>query len=245
MNILIVDDEPLARLRLTHLLRDLEPEARLFEAATTSEAVQKSNQEPMDLVLLDIHMPGTSGLSWLKELKQQAEPPAVIMITAYSEHALQALQQGANGYLLKPVKREDLAQALAQSKKTHRLQRSTLHAPTSIEGPTHPICVYVDGTGDYVKPLDILYCSAEGRWVKVVTQTHEYMSDRALKDWEVMLQNQLVRIHRGILINPEYVAALRRQTGQYSVVLRNDVRLPVSRRHAKAVKQRIQAAVMR
>lgn len=236
MNILIVDDEPLARLRMVHLLRDLEPDASLFEAESAMDAMQQNNRTLMDLVLLDIHLPGESGLSWLHQLKQQAEPPAVIMITAYSEHALSALQQGANGYLLKPVKREDLAHALAQSKKPHRLQRSSIQPTADV---TRPVCMHADGTGDYVSPRDILYCCAEGRWVKVVTQAHEYMSDRALKDWESLLENLLIRVHRGILVNPEQVSALRRQTGQYSLELNNGVRLPVSRRHAKAVKLRM------
>ncbi|WLD58275.1 LytTR family DNA-binding domain-containing protein [Salinispirillum sp. LH 10-3-1] len=235
MQVLIVDDENLARSRLEQLVRDINPNATVYQAASTLAAQHciEATQADITLVLLDIEMPGGSGLDWLSVLKERHNPPAVIMTTAYSDYALPAIQQGADGYLLKPIKRVDLEDTLARVRKTHRLHQTPASSASS------RICLNADGKGDYLAITDIRYCQAEERWVKVVTEQHEYISDRPLKDWEALVGEQLLRIHRSFLLNPSYMRTLRRLEGHYEVEIDQAVRLPVSRRHAQAVKTRL------
>lgn len=233
MHLLIVDDETLARDRLAQLVSDVEPDARTSQAATVAaaEAVMAGASDPVSLVLLDIEMPGETGLDWLQRLSQASQPPAVIMTTAWAEYALPAIQQGADGYLLKPVKSADLAKALAQARKKNRLQGTQV-----VRVPLN-----TDGTGGYV-PLDnIVYCVADARWVRVIVdeEAQEQVSDRALKDWEAEFGHVLVRTHRSYLVHHNAVVAVRREDGQTVVDTIAGDTLPVSRRHVTALRQRL------
>lgn len=238
MQVLIVDDENLARGRLEQLVQDISPQATVYHAACTLAAQQliETAQSDITLVLLDIEMPGGTGLDWLRILKARNHPPAVIMTTAYSDYALPAIQQGADGYLLKPIKRAELEDTIARVRKTHRLHQSAAHSSEE------RICLNADGTGDYLTVSNIVYCQADERWVKVVTEQHEHISDRPLKEWEALIGDQLLRIHRSYLLNPRHMRALRRLEGHYEVEIGQNVRLPVSRRHTQAVKKRLSGA---
>ncbi len=234
MSILIVDDEPLARERLASLLADTVPEAQVLSAPNVQAAEELliHARPPVEVVLLDIEMPGQSGLDWLRSLNRLASPPAVIMITAWAEYALPAIQHGADGYLLKPVKAEELRTALERAQRQNRLQARQ-------QNPRVPL--NSDGTGDHVELHRICYCMAEGRWVRVVTDDHEHVSDRPLKEWESQYPQALARIHRTYLIGLPALEALQRDGGQYQVQLRNGTRLPVSRRHVKPLRDRLTA----
>ncbi|MCH8551757.1 MAG: LytTR family DNA-binding domain-containing protein [Natronospirillum sp.] len=232
MTILIVDDEPLARDRLAALLTDLVPADQIITAASVpaAEAALAQARPPVEVVLLDIEMPGQTGLDWLQSLSQLTSPPAVIMTTAWADYALPAIQQGADGYLLKPVKADELRTALERAQRQNRLQARQLN-------PRVPI--NADGTGDHVALDSICCCTAESRWVRVVTDEHEHVSDRPLKEWEELYPQALVRIHRAHLIGLAALESLQREDGQYQVVLRNGDRLPVSRRHVRPLRQRL------
>lgn len=232
MSILIVDDEPLARERLASLLTEVAPEAQILSAPNVqaAEELLTHARPPVEVVLLDIEMPGLSGLDWLRSLNRLASPPAVIMITAWSEYALPAIQQGADGYLLKPVKAEELRSALARAQRQNRLQARQ-------QNPRVPL--NSDGTGDHIELNSICYCTAESRWVRVVTDDHDHVSDRPLKDWESQYPQTLVRIHRAYLIGLPALEALQRDGGHYQVLLRSGTVLPVSRRHVRPLRERL------
>ena len=106
MRVLIVDDEPLARMRLRSLLADpLQPRTQVVgEAGSGAEALHLLAQQPVDLLLLDIHMPGLDGLGLAARLRGQPAAPAVVFVTAHTEHALQAFDLAAADYLTKPVR---------------------------------------------------------------------------------------------------------------------------------------------
>lgn len=231
LSVLIVDDEALARDRLSRLIRDDLPGAVVTLAASVPEARRKLTEAtpPIQLVLLDIEMPGATGLEWLRELQAQSQPPAVIMTTAWADYALPAIQQGADGYLLKPVKAAELHQALAQAQRQNRLQS---------EQRTR-VALHQDGSGEHISLAEILYCEANVRWVRVVTSSGEQVSDRPLKDWEASFGQALVRIHRSYLVHQNAVTAVSRGPGQARVTLTNGDTLPVSRRHTTALRQRL------
>ena len=107
MKILIVDDEPPARERLERLLVDLPGWEVAASCATGSEALELVGQLHPEIVLLDIQMPGMSGIEAARHLSTLASPPAVIFTTAYDRYALEAFDSQAVGYLLKPVRRRD------------------------------------------------------------------------------------------------------------------------------------------
>ena len=111
MRVLVCDDEALARDRLVRLLRDADECEVVGEAENGRDALQKVEMLTPDVVLLDIRMPVMDGIACAEELARLPNPPAVIFITAFDEHALAAFQVEAIGYLLKPVRRDQLNEA--------------------------------------------------------------------------------------------------------------------------------------
>ena len=105
MNVLIVDDEQLARQRLRHMLSEIGDHAIVGEAENGEQALRQAQHSSPDLVLMDIRMPGMDGLEAASYINRLENPPAIIFTTAYSEHALKAFDAHAVGYLLKPINR--------------------------------------------------------------------------------------------------------------------------------------------
>ena len=120
--ILIVDDEAPARDRLRRLLEAMEDCRVCAEAGNGTEALEKAAEYDPDIVLMDVRMPGMDGVEAARELTAQATPPAVIFCTAYDDYALSAFRVEATDYLVKPVRREALANALARAARINRAQ---------------------------------------------------------------------------------------------------------------------------
>jgi len=112
MNILIVDDEPLARQRLIGLVQELNGFEVCGNASNGKDALRLAQELKPDVVLLDIRMPGMDGIETAHHMNRLSKPPAIIFTTAFSEHALNAFETHAVDYLLKPIKQERLAEAL-------------------------------------------------------------------------------------------------------------------------------------
>src|SRR5215510_16604100 len=112
LKVLIVDDEPPARERLRALLAEIGEVEVIGEAANGAEALSHTHDLAPDVVLLDVRMPGMDGLEAARHLNVLEEPPAVIFTTAYDQYAVEAFEAQAVGYLLKPVRKEQLAHAL-------------------------------------------------------------------------------------------------------------------------------------
>lgn len=106
LRVLVVDDEPLARARLRGLVDDCAwPAARVVaEAGSAAETLHLLAREAVDLLLLDIGMPGLDGLALARRLKERGDPPALVFVTAHAEHALDAFELAAVDYLTKPVR---------------------------------------------------------------------------------------------------------------------------------------------
>jgi len=127
MNVLIVDDEQLARQRLRHMLSGM-GEQVVGEAATGEQALQQTMNSSPDLVLMDIRMPGMDGLEAAGYINQMDNPPAIIFTTAYTDHALAAFEAHAVDYLLKPIKQDSLANAINAAKRLTRAQIQRLRS---------------------------------------------------------------------------------------------------------------------
>jgi two-component system, LytTR family, response regulator AlgR len=231
MNLVIVDDEPLARERLKRLLEDW-PHWRVSgEAATGEEALAKVATLRPDVVLLDIHMAGMNGLQVARKLAETAAPPAIIFTTAYAEHALAAFDAAAVGYLLKPVRKDKLAEALSRAKRPTRAQ---LMAVSQAE--TAGTAGFVSGhtrEGQVRLPVsDVVYFQADQKYTRVCHQRGEFLIDESLNALEARLGGAFLRIHRKVLVQTRFIERLERSGGlQYYVQLRDfDARLPVSHR---------------
>jgi len=211
LRILIVDDEPLARLRLRGLLADcVQPAiAVVDEAGSAAEALHALARQPVDAVLLDIHMPGMDGMALARKLREQENPPAVVLVTAHAEHALQAFEVDAVDYLTKPVRRARLQEALARV----AMRRGIVTVAPVPAPPTELPTLVVSDRGRVLRiPVaDVVYLRAEMKYVTLCTTKHRYVLDDALTDLEQRLGEAVVRIHRSAVVAKAAVRALERR----------------------------------
>lgn len=238
--ILIADDEPLARQRITRLLEAQDGYQVCGEAADGNDTLHKVAELEPDIVLLDIRMPGLDGMQTAEKLSQLNNPPAIIFCTAYDHYAIQAFEVHAVAYLLKPVRREALADALARAGKVNRVQLQALNREPETTG--EQIAVRTHRGTELIELTDIYYCEADQKYVTLHHSRGETVCDYTLKELEQSYPEQLLRIHRHTLVGTRYVQALRRtDDGQNELELRGlSNRLAVSRRHASSVRQWLQ-----
>ena len=239
-SVLIADDEPLARERIRRLVEALSGYRVCGEAADGDETLKQVAQLDPDILLLDIRMPGMDGMEAADRLSQLSNPPALIFCTAYDHYAIRAFGVQAIAYLLKPVRKEALADALARAGRVNRVQLQTLNGqarqrPEQLAVRTHR------GT-ELIDLSEILYCEADQKYVTIHHSRGETVCDYTLKDLENSYSRVLLRTHRHTLVGVRFIQGLKRTSdGQNRVVLRDGQgELPVSRRHASNVRQWLQ-----
>lgn len=234
MKVLVVDDEPLARERLLRFLQDIDFVHWTATAAHGEEALVKIKHEAVDVVLLDIRMPGMTGLEAAAEIRKHPTPPAVVFCTAFDQYALDAFKVNAESYLLKPVQRTDLLQVLEQCQRLTQAQQSALEQQAS------PVSMVLhSGRGKELIPMkDVYYCRAEQKYVSVFCRQGERISDDSLKALEDRFTGHMLRIHRNTLVNKHEIVRLTRDhDGSCWVHLASLVEpLAVSRRFAKEIR---------
>lgn len=247
MRVLIVDDEPPARARLRQLLEESGKHAVVGEAQNGQQALDMSARLSPDVVLLDVSMPGISGIETARYLSALDRPPAVIFTTAYDEYAVEAFDARAVGYVLKPVRRERLERALEHAA---RVGGGVAGKPDSTERRQH-VCARSRGELKLIPIADIDYFLADQKYVRVKHRGGEDLLDDSLKTLEEEFAEDFVRIHRGALVAVGRIDALRKcPDGRVEVALRdsgdapavNDDRLVISRRHLAEVRRRIRGA---
>lgn len=248
MNILIVDDEALARSRLRHLLTDCGavPPYRTTEAASSSEALallNSDNGRGFDLLLLDIRMPGVDGLALAHRVRALAWPPAIVFVTAHTEHALNAFELDAVDYLTKPVRLERLQQAL--SKVVRLREQAAATTVTHAIAPGESLLIQDRGRTERVPLAEVLLCKAELKYVTLRTAARSYVLDSTLAELETRHAAQLMRVHRNALVARRAVRSLEKhfdlQEGDgWALRLAGLAELvPVSRRQVAAVREEI------
>jgi two-component system response regulator AlgR len=240
MRVLIVDDEPPARARLRQMLAEIPEVEWAGEAATGEEALEMVAEAEPDVVLLDIRMPGIGGLETAHRLAALPDPPAVIFTTAYEQHALEAFDAEASGYLLKPVRRDRLAAALERARRPSRAQQSASGGAPAAERRTHVTA----RTRDQLKLIpvsEILCFLAEQKYTTVRHLGGEDLIEDSLRTLEEEFGALFVRVHRSALVAVAHVDSLKREPDGHSAVqLRHGGgRLQVSRRLSAEVARRL------
>jgi len=241
MKVLIVDDEPLARSRVHRLLDDMPGIQIVGDAKSGKEALLRSSALHPDIVLLDIRMPEMDGLETARHLSNLKNPPAIVFTTAFSEHALAAFEAHAIDYLLKPIRRERLQEAIGKARKINRAQLLELgKQEQAAQARTH-ISAHVGGNLQLVPSESIYYFQAEQKYVSVRHPGGELLIDDSLKSLEEEFGARFLRIHRNSLVAEEYIEGLEKNAeGKYQITLRGiDDRLEVSRRMVATTRRRL------
>lgn len=245
MKVLICDDEALARERLARFLRDVEGYQVVGEAENGEDALRKVDALEPDIVLLDLRMPVMDGLACAEQLATRKTPPAVIFCTAFEEHALAAFQVQAVGYLLKPVRKEQLLEALSKASQVNRLQLASVRQQSEeAEGaPSRSHITAKTHKGIELIPLDdVRYFLADQKYVTVRHSKGEVLVDETLKDLETEFGERFIRIHRNALLALHFLDGLELVApGQYQVRIKGiEERLMVSRRHLPELRDTMQ-----
>ena len=240
MNVLIVDDEHLARQRLRKLLTDSKGYNIIGEAETGEDALRKTQAAQPDVVLMDIRMPGMDGIEAASYINLMDKPPAIIFTTAFSEHALQAFQTHAIDYLVKPIKQSRLEAALDAAKRMNKAQLSKLREDET-EGAREKICVKSRGSLELIPVDEIIYFMADQKYVTLRTAEQEYLIEESLKNIEQEFSLQFIRIHRNALVSKNMLNGLTKDKEGHVCISFKDIDdlLAVSRRHLPLVRKRL------
>lgn len=236
--LLIVDDEAPARERLKRLLAELGECEVLRECATGDEALRWAAELNPDVVLLDIRMPGMSGLETARHLALLATPPAVVFTTAYDQYAVEAFEAEAVGYLLKPIRAERLQTALQRAV---RLSTAQLARAASARHEARMHLAARLGSQVKLIPIgDVYTCTADQKYTTVRHAGGSDLIEDSLKALEEEFGNRFVRVHRNALVAVAHLGGIERDAeGRYSVQVRGSgERLDVSRRLAGELRER-------
>ena len=240
LRVLVVDDEPLARERLSHLVEELPGVELAGVAASGQEALLHAGRLRPEVVLLDIRMPGMDGLETARHLARMPEPPAVIFTTAFEQHALAAFDAQAAGYLLKPVRLDKLQEALDRARRPTRAQLVRIAEGTG--GARTRIAVRARDELKLIPVDDIICFIAEQKYTTLRHVSGEELIEEPLKALEEEFPGRFVRVHRNALVAVSHIECLERDPdGHQRVRLRGGGTLAVSRRLATDVAKALTA----
>lgn len=242
VDVLVVDDEPLARNRLKALCKRLDGIGMVELCESGEEACEKVRENRPDLVLLDVDMPGLSGLETAELIRSDemlaGKTPEIVFTTAHSSYAAQAFRLDAADYLLKPVKQAQLKEAVARAQERLRVRRQ--------EDPEQPPpCLWVgDGAGSVqILCRDIVSILAERDYMRLCLTSgrsrlvHEPMHVLA----DRLPAGEFLRIHRSTIVRKDLVREFRRRERQVLCVLQDGTTFPVGPSYRDRIGQNIRS----
>jgi len=244
IKVILADDEALARARLADLLMDLAEEFSVDIVAQAGNgvlALERAADTPADVILLDIQMPGMNGLETARHIAGLPHPPAIIFVTAFDEHALQAFELRAVDYLLKPVRLARLREALL------RIRPLAADDAAALSPRRTHFALLERGRIWRVPVAEVLYLRAELRYVTARTREREYLLDESLVRLEEEFGDDFLRIHRNCLIARAHLEGFQRVAddgeGRWLALLKDwPEKLPVSRRQMHVVREFVKGA---
>jgi two-component system LytT family response regulator len=250
LRVLIVDDEPLARARARRMLGEVGGATVVGEAASAAEARERAAALAPDLMLLDVQMPGEDGFDLLKSLDPR---PAVVFVTAFDQYAVRAFEENAVDYLLKPFRRERLAEALARARRDLERPQDLSERVAKLLGSLtsgqdvwlERLTVRLGNRQLILRADEVLWFGAEEKLVFAATDGQRHYVNYTLDELERRLDpRRFARVHRGAIANLDHAAALRPGfAGTWRLQLKDAARteVPVSRNRARLLKQRLGA----
>lgn len=242
--ILIVDDEQPARERIRQLLTAVSDVEVIGEASNGEQAIERINELKPDLVLLDIQMPGASGLEVAACMPRPR--PKIVFCTAFDQYAVDAFELHAVDYLLKPVNRVRLAQAIARVRAKPEIEaEAELDRVTqAVHGKCTRLLVRSGDRFRIIPQREVVYFSSEGGLTRLHTRDRQYLLDPSLNDLEERLDpNLFFRISRCAIVNLDSVSEVRPLIGGVaSLALSTGAVLEVSRRRLKELLEHLEGA---
>jgi two-component system response regulator AlgR len=231
LNILIIDDETPARDRLRRLVEAIPGCEVAGESGSATDALEQIRKLKPHVLLLDISMPGMDGMSLARVLQEGGASPGVIFCTAYQDQALEAFEQEAVDYLVKPVRAERLEKALEKAKRylgdgqdqeDDHFLRSTVGGKVILTPIHRVICLL-----------------AEDKYTTVVHEKGSTVIDDSLTDLEHRFPELFFRIHRNALVSRKHIRGLERTSEGHTQVLLSgtDHKPEVSRRNASSLRK--------
>jgi DNA-binding LytR/AlgR family response regulator len=250
LRVLIADDEPRARQFLEKLLGEHDEVEVVGAARGGAEALQMIADLKPNVAFLDIHMPDLSGLEVARHLRG-AGAPSVVFVTAYDKYAVEAFEVAALDYVLKPLRRERLAETIRRLLAESRDGRSAARADAlrealdspGIAGQQPPLRRLPVRHRREVKLLDLEQVPlifSRDRLVLARCEAHEYLVDYTLQELEQRLpEGQFVRVHRAALVNVDAIESYGGEEGVLVLKLKDGTRVEASERRAAEVRRRL------
>jgi DNA-binding LytR/AlgR family response regulator len=247
---LIADDEPRARQFLEKLLGEHDEIDVVGSARGGAEALALLGQLTPDLVFLDIHMPDLSGLEVARHLRGD-DAPIVVFVTAFDKYAIEAFEVAAIDYLLKPIRRERLAETLRRVVADARSTRPAARAralrdaldTSPLQEQMPPLKRLPVRHRREVKLLDLVQVPlifSRDRLVLARAEGREFLVDYTLQELETRLpEGQFVRVHRGALVNVDAIESYGGEEGVLVLKLNDGTRVEASERRAAEVRRRL------
>jgi DNA-binding LytR/AlgR family response regulator len=238
LEVLVVDDEQPALEDLAYLLRQHPRIGTVVTASDATEALRRLRDGAFAAVFLDIRMPGLDGLELARVLSRFARPPDIVFVTAFEQHAVEAFELQAVDYLLKPVRPERLSDAIRRLGDPGRRVGDDDGAAS--EEDLDRIAVETGGRTRMVERDSIRVVEASGDYVRLHTDDGAFLVRMPISALEDAWRDAgFVRVHRRYLIAIRHVTELRtRSGGGYDLVVAGQ-ELPVSRRHARELRDRL------
>lgn len=225
MKAILIDDEKHARVNLKLIIKEYLPEIEIVsECENLPEGVKAIRKTNPDLVLLDIEMPGHSGLELLDFFDEDETNFHIIFTTAYNEYAMQAFKFSAVDYLLKPINPEELLKAVKRLKKQiDKIENLKLLKANLFREKIERIAIPSANSFIFVDISDIIYIKAEGAYSEVFCKnSQKHLVSRNLKNFEdILCENEnFCRVHKSFIINLNFVSAYHKSNGG-SIELKN------------------------
>jgi len=239
MKILIIDDEHLARQRLSQVISELDIAEVIAEGSNGEQALQLCQQYQPDIILLDIRMPGMDGIEAARHIMKLDTPPAIIFTTAYDQYALSAFDTHAVDYLLKPIRKERLLEALESARRLTKVQLENINVDGVSTTRRKHISARLGGELRLIDINDIRYFLAEHKYVTVRYPEGSVLIEESLRSLETEFEEEFLRIHRNALVAKGAIIALEKdKSGGHKIKLKDiDESLEVSRRHLPTVRK--------
>lgn len=240
MNILLVDDEPLARNELSYLLSNIVSVDHITEADSIVEAMNVLKQSDFDVAFLDIQLTQESGLTLARQVKELADPPLIVFATAHDEYAVKAFELEAFDYILKPFEQSRVLEVMTRIERHfHDQRRNVVENIEEREKPAAKLPIKVDESIYLLAKDDIIMITVVNGQTIITTAQQEYPVSKTLKGLMKKLETPpFLQVHRAFVINLEEVYEIQPWFNQtYQVTMSNGQKVPVSRSYLKTFRE--------